>query len=498
MKKKSKKTEFLKPIKTNLNQSFFLPIGTYGTNGTYNKYNEKINLLQFDLEKSKETIIQLNSQILEKNKEINELKEYKKKCDKKDECYHIIKLIEAVLKLLDSNYSSSYSDLTQEKNYYENNIQLDTTITNGSHNQKYNQSTEMTKNEITNERLLPPDSSYKEKSPKRDKPSKEMIIINSFKKQINKLKEIINKKEEEINKNKTNTMNYSKLQFNIDKNYQEIGNIRKENELMRTKIENLSNLIFIEKEGNKSLKSKLNVYQSSFREFQENSSKKNIDLEAQLAKAHDKERECKFLHIIKGYDFRGNSNSSRNSKKNIYLNDRKRLLIVKKEIKNMIKNIESENNNIINSKNENSLLESNRSELEKQLNKLKENNNNLKNEINELDNNMKNLNNIKNNLENERINMKIKYYNSQCNLKKEKNLIIEIKDIINKKQEEIDELKKQIEKIKSNQIFKNGSFKSNLRDNGKKNNEKIENAKYCNIEEEINEIEHKYQKPKNE
>ena len=51
-------------------------------------------------------------------------------------------------------------------------------------------------------------------------------------------------------------------------------NIKKQNELMKTKIEDVTNLLYIEKEGNKSLKSKLQVFQSSFKEFKEVSEKK--------------------------------------------------------------------------------------------------------------------------------------------------------------------------------------------------------------------------------
>ena len=47
--------------------------------------------------------------------------------------------------------------------------------------------------------------------------------------------------------------------------------IKKQNELMKTKIEDMTNLLFMEREGNKSLKSKLQVFQSNFREYQENS-----------------------------------------------------------------------------------------------------------------------------------------------------------------------------------------------------------------------------------
>ena len=84
------------------------------------------------------------------------------------------------------------------------------------------------------------------------------------------------KKDEEIKEmqNYKTSINYSKIQNNLEKNNSELTNIKKQNEFMKTKIEDVSNLLFIEKEGNKNLKTKLQVFQSSFREFQENSDRK--------------------------------------------------------------------------------------------------------------------------------------------------------------------------------------------------------------------------------
>ena len=76
------------------------------------------------------------------------------------------------------------------------------------------------------------------------------------------------------------SINYSKLQNNLEKNDSELTNIKKQNEFMKTKIEDVSNSSFIEKERNKNFKTKLQVFQSSFREFQENSDRKKPYLEA--------------------------------------------------------------------------------------------------------------------------------------------------------------------------------------------------------------------------
>ena len=44
---------------------------------------------------------------------------------------------------------------------------------------------------------------------------------------------------------------YFILQSNFEKNYLEMETIKKQNELMKTKIEDMTNLLFMEREGNK-------------------------------------------------------------------------------------------------------------------------------------------------------------------------------------------------------------------------------------------------------
>ena len=169
-----------------------------------------------------------------------------------------------------------------------------------------------------------------------NKVNKEISYINSLKLQINSLKELLNKKNEEIDEIKKNrtTLNYSKLQNNFEKNIAELTNIKKQNELMKTKIEDVTNLLFIEKEGNKSLKSKLQVFQSSFKEFQENSDKKNMNLETKLAQAQEKERDCRIFHVRRasGPELLGSRNNSRINLVN-EIDDSERLKIAEKEIK---------------------------------------------------------------------------------------------------------------------------------------------------------------------
>ena len=75
---------------------------------------------------------------------------------------------------------------------------------------------------------MPPIANRMAQSPRREKNSKEISYINSLKQQINGLKELLIKKDEEIKemkKNKT-SLNYSNLQNNFEKNFNELANIK--------------------------------------------------------------------------------------------------------------------------------------------------------------------------------------------------------------------------------------------------------------------------------
>ena len=494
-------TGLLNPIKMKHSNSFIFP--GVGYTGNYNKNSEKINFIEFDLEKIKDTIIKLRSELLKKNKEINDLTI--NKTDKNKEHLYTLKVIETILQLVDSDSSSQKSN---NENNTENNKKSDN-INNPNENNDENNNNKENKNQLKEDnhkdnednfnsndsnKKLPPVLTHMEQSPRRAKrQTKEILYINSLKLQIDELKEILDKKDEEIKelqKNKT-SINFSKLQNNFEKNYNELSNIKKQNELIKTKIEDISNLIFVEKEGNKNLKSKLQVFQSTFKEFQENSDKKKTDLEAKLFQARDRERECKIFHIKKAN--MGSRNSSWVNINNSEMDDNERLIIAEEEIKNIKKDIESTNKDIINKNNENILLKTNRTELGKKVNELKERNDKLKNEINDLNKKIKDLKNTKNNLEKEQKEIKIKLNNSNNNLRKEQNKISEIKDNLNKKENQIIELKKQIEKLKSNNNFKNGMFLTNIGgDNEKIKKDNHEEIDDVNIDEEMAQIEKKY------
>ena len=487
----------LNPIKMSHSNSFILAGGEY--TGNFNKNNEKIQMLQFDLETTKDTIIKLKSELSNKNKEIGNLKISKD--DKNIEHLYTLKLIATILKLVDKENTKDESQSQYDNNNNNNNPNnignANSDNINGRENKKkMKEEKENNLNSNDNSKKLPPISNRSEQSPLKisNKINKEISYINSLKLQINNLKELLNKKKEEIDaikKNKT-TLNYSKLQNNFEKNIAELTNIKKQNELMKTKIEDVTNLLFIEKEGNKSLKSKLQVFQSSFKEFQENSDKKNMNLETKLAQAQEKERDCRIFHVrrVSGPELLGSRNNSRMNLVN-EIDDSERLKIAEKEIKIIKKDIEDLNKGINSKREENEILKENKSNLEKKVNELKEKNNKLKNEISSLNKKVKDLKNNKNNLEKENKNYKNKLKTSNINLKNEENKINTIKDTLNKKENEIIELKKQNEKLKQINNFKDGMFYTSIGAKGKSKDEKANDID-INIDEELAQIDQKY------
>ena len=498
----------IKPIKMSHSNSFILRRGDHSN--TFNKTNEKIAMYKFDLETTKDTIIKLRSEIMNKNKEINDLKF--NKIDKGNEHLYTLKVIETVLQILNEESPKEEKNETENKNNNNNNYKADTTNNNNNNtkvnavetenkneskeeNKKFEKDNKTEKDISSTNNKLPPISMRTEKSPTRrtNKTNKEVGYIMSLKQQINTLKGLLNKKEEEIKemqKNKT-PLNFSKLQNNLEKNFTELANIKKQNEFMKTKIEDVSNLLFIEKEGNKNLKTKLQVFQSSFREFQEHSDRKKTDLEAKLVQAQEKERECRIFHtkIQPSPDYVGRNNSKININD---IDDSQRLQIAEDEINNIKRDIESAQKDLNSKNNENQLLKENNNQLEKKMNDLNERNNKLKNEIKNLNHNITELKNTKTKLEKENKEIKTKYNLANNNLRSEKNKIKKFKENLNKKENEIIELKKQIEQLKQNNNFKNGMFHSNIGAKDTNNNNNNLEEIDVNIDEEMAQIEKKY------
>jgi len=505
---KNNSSGILNPIKMKHSNSFILSAGEYI--GTYNKNNEKIKMLQFDLETTKDTIIKLRSELNNKDKEINSLKFNEN--DKKKEYQNTLKVIETILKIIDGDSQENKEIKNEDDNNHDDNIKKDYSIENTNKNNKEEEKEKEKKEEkqkeeekekgkdkeSKNTNKLPRISSGGELSPKRiNKTNKEQSYVGSLKTKINLLKELITKKDDkikEMQKNKTNdNFNYFKLQNNLEKNYNELTNIKKQNELMKTKIEDVTNLLFMEKEGNKNLKSKLQVFQSSFKDFQETSEKKNTDLELKLFQVQERQRDCKIFHVRRSSapEKKGMGSRSTSRVNMDDLDGNERLKIAEKEINNIKLDIDKLNKDINSKNSENEQLKSNKSELEKKVNELKERNNKLKNELNNLNKNVKELNTKTNTLEKQNKEIKNKFNSSNNKLISEQKKTAKMKDSLNKKENEILELKKEIEKLKESNNFKDGMFFTSIGAKGKTKNDNLADAD-INIDEELAQIERKY------
>ena len=523
----------LNPIKLVHNNSSVLPNLEY--TGTYNKTNEKITLLQFDLETTKDTILKLRAEIMNKNKEIQNLNF--NKSDKRSEQSYTIKVIETALKILgvdlsemalenmlktDNNNNNNQNSFDNnnininqnnsiEANSIENEINDipipdDKKGENKNKNEKNDENKKKTisysdnNNNIKLPRILKHLEKKHPKSPKGQKSinykmNKEVPYIVCLKQQLNTLKELVNKKEEEMKEmqNNRNSANYSKLQHNFERNFTELNNIKKENEFMKTKIEDVSNLLFIEKEGNKSLKSKLQVFLSNFREFQESSDRKTTDLETKLIQSQAKERECRIFHMKRSprRDGLGSKNSSKISMFGNEYNDYERLKFAEDEMKNIKNEIECLKNEINNKNKEIQTMNSYNNDLKNKSKEMKERSIQFKDEIKSLNQNLKDIKNTRVKLTKVGKELKNKYNNSNYNLTSQKNQVKKLKENLSKKEKEIIDLKRQIEQLKQNSNFKDGTFFTSIGAKGtskKKNLQELD----VNIDEEMAQIEKKY------
>ena len=201
-------------------------------------------MLQLEFETTKDTIIKLRQELVNINKEIN--------IDKNIGHSFTLKVIETSLEIIDDNNNKYLKDNNID-NYNEN--KKNNENNNENRNElKEEKEKEKINNNSNNSHKLPPKSNHISQSPKREnKNNKKVSYINTLKQQITFLKQLFVKKDEEIKEIKKckTTINYSNLQNIFEKNFNELTNIKKQNKLLKTKIEDATNLLYIEKEGKK-------------------------------------------------------------------------------------------------------------------------------------------------------------------------------------------------------------------------------------------------------
>ena len=222
---KSSNSQFLK---TKIGSYFnTLNINEEQHQGTYNKTKEKISMLEFELERNRDIIIRLRSELDAKNKEISLLKVNKNK--KTEEYQKIMRVIEEILKQCDQSTTAGFNA-------------IENSISNRDFNSYLNKGKK-------NNKQLPQIGDMLHFSNHHKKMLKEMVFVSMLKNQISNLNDELVKKDEKINelKKNTNSTNFSKLQNNFIKNFNELTQVKKENEFMKTRMEEVHHLLMIEK-----------------------------------------------------------------------------------------------------------------------------------------------------------------------------------------------------------------------------------------------------------
>ena len=426
---------------------------------SYNKNYEKITQIEFEMERQKEILVKLKTEINNKSKEIKELT--LRNQNEKNNQLKTIKLIEEILKIYNNKKESKLNSPKLEieteidKNIIDNKIKEKDLISNTideNDNDIYNKTNiktfYTTNNNFANtnkNQILPKIKSPKFKSKlfintntfiKRKK-NKDILYMKTLRNQINTLKEKLEKKKEEIfdYNSKCEENNIKNLENDILLNYDEIKEVKYKNAEMLDKLEDFLENYYLQREENFLLRNKLNNFIDIFNTYKENTEKNNLILESKLKNLEEKNLRCIILH---------HNNFSK------YVEDNKSKLTeagnikekIKEEIEELNKDIKSKKNNII----------QNRNEIEILINKKKEINENFKkNEDNINKMNIQKEKSDKSNKEKEHktINLKNKCKEIKLKYKNLINQVNEMNEMINKKDEEINVLKKQIEKLNS-------------------------------------------------
>ena len=427
-------------MKASCFNSFIL--GDNSPQGTFDRSKEKISMLEFELEHNKDIIINLRRELISKNKEISLLKVNNNK--RNEECQRTVRVIQEILKQCDPSTVAGFTAI-------DNSIQFNSEKTND------------TKNKNNNNNNLPQIGNMLHFSSHHKKRFKEIIQVQMLKQQINSLNEELAKKNEEISqlKKSKNATNFTKLQNNFLKNFNELSKVKKENEFMKSKIEDVAHLYISQKENNFILKNRLQDFKGQFKDYKNSTVKKTNELKSLLLKAKKRERECKIFHLRKGKSMSaiGSGPLGRNK----YLKNER--------YDNSYDLISDENNQ----------------KLNEEVGKMDKTMSLLKSETNNKDLEIKSLKIEKNNL-----NSKVNELQNQINKKKKKNISLDkqLQEVNNKKKFAEKDIKQQT--IGANDIIKNlEKDNENLKNLNKNLQNKID-EKERQIEEE-----NKYNKENN-
>ena len=237
----------------------------------YSQNYQKAKALEFEVERSRDTIMKLKNELSNKKREIYLLKVNKNTIE--DEHYKTLKTLKDFLKKSDNLTKETYK--TIEKNIkINNNLEQESAKPNSENEESY-VNTKRKKN-------------FKNKNKKK---VKDNIKINSLRKYIYKLNEEINEKNDIITelKNNKKANEYKDLQNNFLSSCNEIKEIKRENMAFKLQVDNIMDLLIMERNDNKFLRNKLIQFEKKFKAYKEISINKVKQLDDEVNLAKEKE-----------------------------------------------------------------------------------------------------------------------------------------------------------------------------------------------------------------
>ena len=377
----------------------------------YSKNYEKANALEFELDRSKDIIMKLKNDIINKNKELNLLKINKNIIE--EEHFKTVNTLKEFLKRSDNLSKEAYKTIERHINENQN--------TEHGGIESYQK----------NEENFPTIKKRMNTQNKNKNKIKDFIKIDSLRQHIYNLNEELSKKNNIITelKNNKKATGYKELQDNYLNSCNEINEMKRQNIEIKSQIDKLVNLLIMEREDNKFLKEKLKQYKERYEAFKELSNNKVQQLNNELTISRENERNFVIRKIgeknkerweehLKNLEY----NEMKKKMNDYELNLKKNSFILKKyKTNNLMKN------------EENKKLQSIKDDLVVEKNELKKENEYMKTKISEFKKKMKNI-------------------------EKEKNKWQKKEEENNNLKKEIEQLKKHLEDVKKEIANKNKIF----------------------------------------
>ena len=469
---------------SNLKSNYFISNGLSDFSANLFQNSERVGILQFELDRTRDIIMKLRTEIFNKTKEISLLKVQKNKKD--NEHQHIVKVLDDILKQCDQSTGTGFKAIET----YLNSLNPKLTIEQKS---------------IKDDERLEDIKKMIHLNEEQYNTLNEIVQINKLKAQIIELNDELTKKEKEINimKRNKNNPNYNKLKVNYVKNFNELKQIKRQNEIIKKRMEEATNMLMVKKEDNINLKNKLHEFQKKFKDYKEESSKKTESLSKNLLRAQEKERNCRIFHTRKNIGnnsniILNNSNMIANSSANILTNEENKsnlnvtdikLSEAEQEMKKLSTNLNTLKKEANQKGKEINSLKKEKLELKKQIKELSADNNKYLNKINAINKQILDLNNANTNLDNENNELKKNIEDIEFKVEEEENKYNTLKEILSEKEKEILELKRTIENIKKQS--KDNIFFTSIGAIGKKKDEVIDTDK--NLADELEQIDKKFE-----